>query len=62
MRFFGISGGARILVDEAAKDWLPEDPYFDDVFAVLEDEGIQKFTDSWDELTDSVRSELENKK
>ena len=34
----------------------------DDVFAVLEDEGIQKFTDSWDELTDSVRSELENKK
>ncbi len=34
----------------------------DDVFAVLEDEGIQKFTDSWDELTDSVRLELENKK
>ena len=34
----------------------------DDVFAVLEDEGVQKFTDSWDELTDSVRLELENKK
>ena len=34
----------------------------DDVFKVLEDEGIQKFTDSWDELTKSVRSELENKK
>jgi transaldolase len=34
----------------------------DDVFAVLEDEGIQKFTDSWDELTESVRSELEDKK
>jgi transaldolase len=34
----------------------------DDVFAVLENEGIQKFTDSWDELTDSVRSELEDKK
>ena len=33
-----------------------------DVFAVLEDEGVQKFTDSWDELTESVRSELENKK
>jgi transaldolase len=34
----------------------------DDVFEVLEDEGIQKFTDSWDELTQSVRSELEDKK
>jgi transaldolase len=34
----------------------------DDVFAVLENEGIQKFTDSWDELTKSVRSELEDKK
>ena len=34
---------------------------FDNVFAVLEDEGIQKFTDSWDELTRSVRSELEDK-
>jgi transaldolase len=34
----------------------------DDVYAVLEDEGVQKFTDSWDELTESVRAELENKK
>jgi transaldolase len=34
----------------------------DDVFGVLEDEGIQKFTGSWDELTKSVRSELEDKK
>ena len=34
----------------------------DDVFQVLEDEGIQKFADSWDELTQSVRSELEDKK
>jgi transaldolase len=34
----------------------------DDVFKVLEDEGVQKFTDSWDELTESVHSELENKK
>jgi transaldolase len=33
----------------------------DDVFRVLEDEGVQKFTDSWDELTDSVRKELEDK-
>jgi transaldolase len=31
----------------------------DDVFRVLEDEGVQKFVDSWDELTESVRSELE---
>jgi transaldolase len=34
----------------------------DDVFKVLEDEGIQKFVDSWDELTESVRSQLEDKK
>jgi transaldolase len=34
----------------------------DDVFRVLEEEGVQKFIDSWDELTDSVRSELEAKK
>jgi transaldolase len=33
----------------------------DDVFRVLEDEGVQKFVDSWDELTESVRTELENK-
>jgi transaldolase len=33
----------------------------DDVFRVLEDEGVQKFVDSWDELTESVRSELEAK-
>jgi transaldolase len=34
----------------------------DDVFRVLEVEGVQKFVDSWDELTESVRSELEDKK
>jgi transaldolase len=34
----------------------------DDVFKVLEDEGVQKFVDSWDELTESVRSELKDKK
>ncbi len=34
----------------------------DDVFRVLEDEGIQKFVDSWNELTESVRSELEDKR
>jgi transaldolase len=33
----------------------------DDVFRVLEDEGVQKFVDSWDDLTESVRSELEDK-
>jgi transaldolase len=33
----------------------------DDVFRVLEEEGVQKFVDSWDELTESVRSELEDK-
>ncbi|SFL07432.1 transaldolase [Geodermatophilus ruber] len=34
----------------------------DDVFRVLEEEGVQKFVDSWDELTESVRSELEANK
>jgi transaldolase len=34
----------------------------DDVFRVLEEEAVQKFIDSWDELTESVRSELEDKK
>jgi transaldolase len=34
----------------------------DDVFRVLEEEGVQKFVDSWDELTQSVKSELEDKK
>ena len=33
----------------------------DDVFRVLEEEAVQKFVDSWDELTASVRSELEDK-
>jgi transaldolase len=33
----------------------------DDVFKVLEDEGVQKFVDSWDELTESVRTQLEDK-
>ena len=34
----------------------------DDVFQVLEDEGVQKFTVSWNELTESIRTELEDKK
>jgi transaldolase len=34
----------------------------DDVFRVLEDEGVKKFVDSWDELTASVKSELEKQK
>jgi transaldolase len=34
----------------------------DDVFRVLEEEGVQKFADSWEELTESVRTELEDKK
>jgi transaldolase len=33
----------------------------DDVFRVLEDEGVKKFVDSWDELTDSVKGELQDK-
>ncbi|MFI9568150.1 hypothetical protein [Streptomyces rishiriensis] len=34
----------------------------DDVFTVLEEEGIKKFADSWDQLTESVRSQLEDEK
>jgi transaldolase len=34
----------------------------DDVFRVLEDEGVQKFVDAWDELTASVKEQLEDKK
>jgi transaldolase len=34
----------------------------DDVFKVLEEEGVKKFIDSWDELTASVKSELEKQK
>ena len=34
----------------------------DDVFRVLEEEAVQKFVDSWDELTESVRKELEDKR
>lgn len=33
----------------------------DDVFRVLETEGVQKFADSWDELTGSVKEQLEDK-
>ena len=33
----------------------------DDVFAVLEDEGVRKFADAWDDLTTSVREQLEDK-
>jgi transaldolase len=34
----------------------------DDVFRVLEKEGVAKFADSWDELTASVKEQLEAKK
>jgi transaldolase len=34
----------------------------DDVFQVLEDEGVKKFIDSWDELTASIEKELQDKK
>ncbi len=34
----------------------------DEVFRVLEEEGVQKFVGSWDELTESVRTQLEDKK
>jgi transaldolase len=34
----------------------------DDVFLALEKEGVQKFVDSWQELSDSVQQQLEDKK
>ncbi len=33
-----------------------------DVFRVLEEEGVQKFSDAWDELTTSVQEQLQDKK
>jgi transaldolase len=33
----------------------------DDVFQVLEDEGVRKFSDAWDDLTSSVREQLRDK-
>jgi transaldolase len=33
----------------------------DDVFRVLEEEGVQKFVDAWDELTASVQEQLRDK-
>jgi transaldolase len=33
----------------------------DDVFRVLEVEGVQKFADAWDELTGSVEEQLQDK-
>jgi transaldolase len=33
----------------------------DDVFRVLEEEGVQKFVDAWDELTASVQEQLQDK-
>jgi transaldolase len=35
---------------------------FDDVFRVLEEEAVQKFVDAWDDLTASVKEQLEDKK
>jgi len=49
------AAGVMKAVAEAGVD-------LDDVFKVLEDEGVQKFVDSWDELTESVRTQLEDKK
>ena len=34
---------------------------YDDVTAVLEDEGVEKFVKSWDELTRTVSDELAQK-
>ena len=58
------------LLGFARRDWGDEDfaelardagVDLDDVFRVLEDEGVQKFADSWNELVESVKSELEDK-
>ncbi len=33
--------------------------YYDDVIATLEKEGVEKFVDSWHELLDTVRGQLD---
>ena len=34
---------------------------YDDVVRVLEDEGVEKFETSWNELLDTIKTELEDK-
>jgi transaldolase len=51
---YGEAASVMQAVAEAGVD-------LDDVFRVLEEEGVQKFVDAWDGLTESVRSELEDK-
>jgi transaldolase len=46
---------AQGVLDELAKIGID----YDDVVAVLETEGVEKFVASWNELTESTRSELE---
>jgi transaldolase len=58
----GLATPVQKLHEEAGavpKSELHAGVDLDDVFKVLEDEGVQKFVDSWDELTESVRAELE---
>ena len=54
--------GAEAVDDTGAQAVADAGVDLDDVFRVLEEEAVQKFVDAWDELTDSVRSELEDKK
>jgi transaldolase len=46
---------AQGVLDELAKLGID----YDDVVKVLEEEGVEKFVASWNELTDSTKSELE---
>ena len=48
--------------EERAASWPPYAEAgidFDDVFEVLETEGVDKFVVSWDELVETVRTSLE---
>jgi transaldolase len=59
-----LDGGDRVttMYDDAEKVMARlEDAgiHYDDVIAVLEREGVEKFVASWDELVDTVRASME---
>ena len=55
-RVTGMADDARQVMDELASVGVD----FDDVLVVLEEEGVQKFADSWSELEQTVADQLES--
>ncbi|MGI8816392.1 MAG: transaldolase [Pseudonocardia sp.] len=55
-RVTGTGASAQTLFDELAASGVD----LEDVFVTLEDEGVDKFEKSWNELIESVREQLDN--